>query len=397
MYVRMTYGGANSKGIKDALWVQSELTAASNAADASPNYNAIVAAQYAWVNDGGTNTGAGAKGSQEGINIYSLLLGTATDYLQTVGLEVDVGIATGASAQARLGVAVNAYEPVAGATTDAAYETLATVGSAPWVDAFLLSNAGGAAPVATSGCVICTDGSADTIATGMDLSAYTISGDFLTGPGGFHVRGSGNVLLAPSGASPAISVSAPTTSYSAYVNFDVASVITWQEYLSYASSSWQWGLWDIGGAAAILHAVPGTASGGNGILGLGEGSAGKIVLNSPIYGASAHLVDSWTSPTYTGGGCTAGSPGIGTANGTRAFTVTMGSGTCGNTLTIGLPTASTGWVCDANDEAIAGTSWIKETTDSVSSVVFTTYTIGTTPAAGPFTANHTVKVKCAAY
>jgi hypothetical protein len=42
--------------------------------------------------------------------------------------------------------------------------------------------------------VICTDASANTIATGIDLSSYTISGNFLRGPGGgFVVTGSGSV------------------------------------------------------------------------------------------------------------------------------------------------------------------------------------------------------------
>jgi hypothetical protein len=107
-----------------------------------------------------------------------------------------------------------------------------------------------------------------------------------------------------------------------------------------------------------------------------------------------NLAVSATAPTFTSGAC-AGA--IGTANGTAAFTFTTGSGSCGNTATIGMPAATTGWVCDAFDEAIAGGSLIKETSDSPTQVVLTTYTIGTTPAAGPFTASHTVKVKCAAY
>jgi hypothetical protein len=62
-----------------------------------------------------------------------------------------------------------------------------------------------------------------------------------------------------------------------------------------------------------------------------------------------------------------------------------------------MPTATTGWICNAFDEAITGASYISESADSVTSVTLTTYTVGAAPAAGPFTASHTVKVMCMAY
>ena len=154
----------------------------------------MIATEAAYNNAGGTNTGAGAKGAVEGANFYSFLQSPATNFLLVNGVEFDVGIATGASAQARIGVSVVSYLPVAGATTDVAYQVGTTTGSAPWVNAFQLSNAAGIAPIATTGCVICTDGSADTIATGIDLSAYTISGVFLKGPAGFQVNGGGSLV-----------------------------------------------------------------------------------------------------------------------------------------------------------------------------------------------------------
>ena len=59
--------------------------------------------------------------------------------------------------------------------------------------------------------------------------------------------------------------------------------------------------------------------------------------------------------------------------------------------------ASNGWVCDAVDEAIAGTGRIQETADTTTSVTFTNYSIGSSPATINFVASHTVKAKCMAY
>jgi hypothetical protein len=110
--------------------------------------------------------------------------------------------------------------------------------------------------------------------------------------------------------------------------------------------------------------------------------------------ATPHVLISATAPTFTSGACVGA---IGTTNGTAAFTFTTGSGSCTNTAVLGMPTAANGWVCSAFDEAIAGASQIQETADTVNSVTLTTFTIGTTPAAGPFTASHTVKLQCTGY
>ena len=111
-------------------------------------------------------------------------------------------------------------------------------------------------------------------------------------------------------------------------------------------------------------------------------------------GTLTHVAISATAPTFTSGACVGA---IGTTNGTAAFTFTTGSGSCTNTAVLGMPTAANGWVCSAFDEAIAGASQIQETADTVNSVTLTTFTIGTTPVAGPFTASHTVKLQCTGY
>jgi hypothetical protein len=56
-----------------------------------------------------------------------------------------------------------------------------------------------------------------------------------------------------------------------------------------------------------------------------------------------------------------------------------------------------GWICSAVDEADGAANRIVETSGSTTQVIFTHYSIGTTPAAANFATSHTVKVQCAAY
>ena len=150
-----------------------------------------------------------------------------------------------------------------------------------------------------------------------------------------------------------------------------------------------------------LHIASQTAAGAYAIHQVGSGLnsfAGATTFSGAVTFSSSvkvsNLAVSATAPTFTSGACTGA---IGTVNGTAAFTFTTGSSSCGSTATIGMPTATTGWICDALDMAEAGTARIQETSNSTTSVVFTNYSIGSSPAAANFTASHTVLVKCMAY
>ena len=121
------------------------------------------------------------------------------------------------------------------------------------------------------------------------------------------------------------------------------------------------------------------------------GTGGSPVLvPSPFYGPVGAIAFP-TAPTFTSGACV-GAMGA-NPNGTSAFQVTTGTGSCGSTFTIGMPAnqVSNTWVCYAND--IADTGWIKQTADSTTAIVFTHETIGTVTPSN-FTVSHTIDVKC---
>jgi hypothetical protein len=142
--------------------------------------------------EGGTNTGAGAKGTLFASEFNSTLAAGATNYLEVAGSEVDIGITTGASARYRFGWSVVDAGTIQGAELDAAYEVGATGNG--WANAILITNAHGHPPIASTGCIICSDGTANAVATVIGFPNWTISGkifDFTTA--GYTVSGAGAV------------------------------------------------------------------------------------------------------------------------------------------------------------------------------------------------------------
>lgn len=204
-----TFGGSALKGARQTLDVIANFTAASNASNTNKNYVAIVGATNAASADGGTGTTllTGA-GQITGINAVARANIFATNLLSVQGMESDVNIAGGSTAQ-RFGFNATSFPTVQGSTYDAAYIVQAASGTnnVGWINFLFLANTGGRAPLdATNGCVLCTDGTADTIKTGIDLSAYTISGNFLKGPN-YSVTGGGFVNIGPNSISDSVPLS----------------------------------------------------------------------------------------------------------------------------------------------------------------------------------------------
>ena len=144
----------------------------------------------ATVPNGGTNTGAGAVGTCYASDNEAWLLSGAVDYQIVSGGEVDCNILTGASAKHRWCWSIVGNGNLQGAVTDAGLEFGSPAAAGEFQNLIFLDNIHGFAPLTSTGCVLCTDGSSDTIATGIDLSAYTITGNFLKGPN-FSVSGIG--------------------------------------------------------------------------------------------------------------------------------------------------------------------------------------------------------------
>lgn len=191
-YVHMVHGGSNSSGTSVALETMLDRTAADSARAWQVGYDDVSAVFTARSSspNGGTDTSTGAAGTLFGISPVAQANAGATNLLEVSGMEVDVGIYTGGSSRYKFGASIVDIGNLPAAELDSAVEIGAV--SSGWKTGFLLANIHGTAPLASTGCVLCTDGSANTIAKGIDLSAYTITDSFLRSPN-FVVMGSGRV------------------------------------------------------------------------------------------------------------------------------------------------------------------------------------------------------------
>lgn len=190
LFLSVTAGGANTAG---SIWAGRDDVLASNAG--TVNSGDMIGRVSRCVMSASFSSGVGGC---YGANFQGILLsGGAVNSTngEVAGLEADSRIDSGASAAWHIGVGAVDTGTGHGTLLDAAYEIGGAAGS--WANALLLNSGHGEPALESSGCVICTDGTSETIATGMDLSAYSISGNFLKGPGGdFVVTGAGAVTAA---------------------------------------------------------------------------------------------------------------------------------------------------------------------------------------------------------
>lgn len=192
-------GGSTSQGTKIGLNVQLDHDVASSPS-APRDHIALNSWAYGEVSDGGTGTTAmTAAGSLFGTGFGAQARSGAVNLFTVSGGEVDTQMETGSSSYTRMGwSSVDGGQVQGSSVYDTAFE-VGSAGGPGWKNGFLLSSLHGSAPLSSGGCAFCTDGVSQTIATGMDLSAYTITGNFLAGPG-FSVSGTGVVSALTGGA-----------------------------------------------------------------------------------------------------------------------------------------------------------------------------------------------------
>lgn len=189
--VGMVTGGANSDWNKAALDVSLNHTTASNAAHNRDN----VAAGFGFsssASEGGTDTGAGAKGTGFGSSSACILQAGAVNYFGCVGSEFAVGIQTGASSRLRWAVSAISNTDLQATGIDAAFVVGGTSGGPGWQNGIIFENLNGGIPISTTGCIMCNDGSPNIVGKGFDFASWTVTGNFITGPGStFAVTGTG--------------------------------------------------------------------------------------------------------------------------------------------------------------------------------------------------------------
>lgn len=200
--VRHLFGGSSVKGGREALTGALWHTAATNSVNANRNYVAVQGKTYSQAGDGGTNTGAGAKGQYFGGGFAAYADAAATNLLHLTGAEFNTFMASGATARYTDGLSVAGCNTGHGADTDAgiAITGMNAVGSyGPhdgWGAGVLFTDRSGAAPLSTSATVIgsfWTAGGTKTVANGVDLQGFTFTGHAFVS-NGFGVDPDGDTI-----------------------------------------------------------------------------------------------------------------------------------------------------------------------------------------------------------
>lgn len=120
------------------------------------------------------------------------------------------------------------------------------------------------------------------------------------------------------------------------------------------------------------------------------------ISTTSAYQLGSNTIISGTLPTISAAGGLGSAPSIAT-NGTAAMDITAGSSTSAASFTIGLPTATTGWVCTGNDITTisAAVSALHQTGGSTTSAVMALYS-DISVIAAPVAADH-IRISCMGY
>lgn len=191
--IKHSFGGPNASGSREALELELDFTAPTSATNTNRNYLALYPQVNVNSGDGGTNTGAGAKGVFSAINPVVRLKAGATYIAGASGGEIDITTEAGCSVRDINGLNFVYWGPVQAANKAVGLGFFnAGDPTVSWSKIIELSSGNGGPPLTTTGSIISTDGTPFTIANGIDLSPCIITGNFLLGPSSlFAVSGAG--------------------------------------------------------------------------------------------------------------------------------------------------------------------------------------------------------------
>lgn len=194
---RHVFGGSSVKGGRIAGYDFLANTAPTNSSNTNRNYTAHVGSVYTAVGDGGTNTGAGARGGFFGSNPYTYLDAGAVNVFDAAASEMDLTIKTGASSRYARVLSIVGFNEVRGTDLDAAISISGGTGhigfniGIAWTDI----NRGSTENPFHSGSTLMGSyfiGTPPTITNGIDVSGFgAITGNAWKSPGGFRIAGDG--------------------------------------------------------------------------------------------------------------------------------------------------------------------------------------------------------------
>lgn len=202
-YIHLNSGGGNTSGNRVGQYINTNFSGST--LDKARSYPGQYGGQWVYAhasgNAGGTSLGASFGHLWGGLASATLQSG-ATFWSYCVGMEVDVGVSSGASAAFAQGlkIVIQNHAQAASPTNDSLLGMAkTTLSDQPFANGIMIGMVDGYWPIASNGTMIGTQASVlatpppQTAANGVDFSAVTFSGSAFKSTG-FSVDGSGNVL-----------------------------------------------------------------------------------------------------------------------------------------------------------------------------------------------------------
>lgn len=185
------FGGVGTKGGRQVVSAYGYLQHPTDAGNTNRNYVASFGSMYADSDDGGTDTGAGAKGACFGSNFQAVARDGAVNLLEVSAGEHNVACNTGSSVKYKniFSLAARPDDVVQGSVYDCMLAFSNQTGAVGFQDGVLFGPMNGVFPITTTGTVFRTIGGS--FKRAIDFSTSTFSEDLLKGPGGFSISALG--------------------------------------------------------------------------------------------------------------------------------------------------------------------------------------------------------------
>jgi hypothetical protein len=178
------YGGSAAQGGRQAIAGQLFFNSATSSSNSNRNYVGVLAETVASAADGGSS--GTPQGAFFGLNAVAEVGATTTYALNVTAAEFDVSCATGSSVKYKTGIQVVSVstDGVHGSSVDAAIVVTAEPGAAGFGVGLQFNAMSGATPIINNGTLIQVEGTGVTLTTGIDLSAWTVTGNLIQGASG---------------------------------------------------------------------------------------------------------------------------------------------------------------------------------------------------------------------
>jgi hypothetical protein len=288
-YFSGNYGGTGMKGGRSLAQFDLNLNAVPS--DTNSQYSTIGLTAQASVNVGGTSGTGNGAGSLFGLNPYVRFLSGATDWSQGVGLEIDMSLRTGASADQMIGMQIvqDGSSTVSPNQFGVAYSANNATGATGWDYLLLDGSFAGYHSLKSTGKIFAcyphaNTGNCGTIGSGFDLSNYsTITNNILLGPGSNgKIDGSFNIFANSIGADAThngIKVVSTTTGVAATIQG--TGVDASRALLIESAGTGTLSLGTVtNGVSAVVQDCGGTCADQFGLTGGVTGTPGIVTLNA---------------------------------------------------------------------------------------------------------------------